>query len=83
MIAFFIILAVLMVLVVAVGAGWGRAPRRYGRDVIVDRDPEVIVDRGPEVIVDRGSEVVEEEVIEEPAPRPAAPTRRVVRRRRF
>ena len=74
MIAFFIILAVLMVLAVAVGSGWGRAPRRYGRDVVVDRDPP---------LVDRGAEVIEEEVVEEPAPRPLGQTRRVVRRRRY
>ncbi len=74
MIAFFIILAVLMVLVVAAGSGWGRLPRRYGRDVVVDRDPG---------LVDGGTEVVEEEVVEEPAPRPLGQTRRVVRRRRY
>ena len=75
MIAFFIILAVLMVLVVAVGAGWGRVPRRYGRDVVVEREPGLMADRG--------GEVVEEEVVEEPAPRPLGQTRRVVRRRRY
>ncbi|MDP9069977.1 MAG: hypothetical protein M3N68_01560 [Actinomycetota bacterium] len=75
MVAFFIILAVLMVLVVAIGSGWGRAPRRYGREAVVDPEADVAVDRGPDVI--------EEEVYEDPAPRPVRRTRRVVRRRRY
>lgn len=75
MIAFFVILAVLMVLVFAAGQ-WGRRP---GRRVVhvVDREPQVI-EREP-VIVERdpvlleSTPVVEEAVV-------AAPTRRFVRR---
>ena len=67
MIAFFIILAVLMVLVALLGSGWARPPRRVYRGPVVDRRPEV----------------VEEEVHEEPPARPVEATRRVVRRRRY
>ena len=75
MIAFFVILVVLMVLVVAAGQ-WQAGPRRrilYDRDVVVDRRPDVV-----------------EETVDEPydpygpsRPRTAArSSRRVVRRRR-
>lgn len=67
MITFFVILAVLMVLVVAAGQ-WSAGAR--GRRVIHERD----------VLVDRGPDVIEEEIIDDPYPRPAA--RRLVRRRR-
>lgn len=53
MIAFFVILAVLMVLVVAAGQ-WSAGPRRrvvYDRDVVVDRRPDLV-----------------EEVVEDPYP---------------
>ena len=74
MIAFFITLAVLMVLVVALGSGWARPPRRPHRGVVIDRGPDVI---------ERGPDVVEEAVYEDPAPRPIGRARRVVRRRRY
>lgn len=66
MIAFFVILAVLMVLVWAVGSWSGGLRRRqsYDRDVIVDRRPEVV-----------------EEIVEDPYPQRVR-SRRVVRRRR-
>ena len=67
MIAFFVILALLMVLVVIAGQ-WNAGPRRR---VIYDRD----------VVVDRGPRVVEEEIVEDPYP--VARARRVVRRRRY
>lgn len=67
MIAFFLILALLMVFVVLAGQ-WSAGPRRrviYDRDVVVDRRPRVV-----------------EEVIEDD-PYPVDPGRRVVRRRRY
>lgn len=67
MIAFFVILAVLMVLVVAAGQ-WSAGPRRrvlYDRDVVVDRRPEVV-----------------EEIVEDDAYAVSSRPRRVVRRRR-
>ena len=67
MIAFFIILALLMVFVVMAGQ-WSAGARRrviYDRDVVVDRRPDVI----------------EEEVVDDPYP--VARSRRVVRRRRY
>lgn len=67
MIAFFLILALLMVFVVLAGQ-WSAGPRRR---VIYDRD----------VVVDRRPRVVEEEIVEDD-PYPVAPSRRVVRRRR-
>ncbi len=77
MLAFLIIVAVLVVLLIAASSfdlPARRGPR--GRQVIVERRPEVIVDRGPEV--------VEEEVYEDDlAPRPVVRPRRVVRRRRY
>lgn len=68
MIAFFVILAVLMVLVAAAGqwSAWSRRRVVHVRDVVVDRRPDVI----------------EEEFIDEPHP-VARSTRRVVRRRRY
>jgi hypothetical protein len=66
MITFFILLVVLMVLVVAAGT-WAAGPHR-----------RVYYDRGP--LVDRRTDVIEE-VVDEPALRPAA-SRRIVRRRR-
>ncbi len=66
MIAFFVILVVLMVLVVAAGQ-WSAGPRRR---VIYDRD----------VVVDRGPDLIEEEVVDDPYP--VTRSRRVVRRRR-
>lgn len=75
MIAFFVILAVLMVLVFAAGQ-WGRAPgRRVVR--VIERDP-VVIDRDP-VVVERDPVVVETTPVVEQAV-VAAPTRRVVRR---
>lgn len=68
MITFFVILAVLMVLVVAAGQWSAAGPRRrvhYDRDVVVDRRPEII----------------EEEIVDDPYP-VATRSRRVVRRRR-
>lgn len=68
MITFFILLAVLMVLVVAAGQWSAAGPRRrvlYDRDVVVDRRPDV----------------VEEEIVDDPYP-VATRSRRVVRRRR-
>lgn len=76
MIAFFVILVVLMVLVVAAGS-WTAGPRRrvrYERDAVVDRRPRVLVEPSPEVI--------EEVVYDDAYPPPVASTRRVVRRRR-
>lgn len=67
MITFFVILAVLMVLVVAAGQ-WSAGP---GRRVLYDRD----------VVVGRRRSVVEEEVVDD-EPYPVARSRRVVRRRR-
>ena len=67
MITFFVILAVLMVLVVAAGQ-WSARP---GRRVLYDRD----------VVVDRRPDVVEEIVEDDPYP-VATRSRRVVRRRR-
>ena len=67
MIAFFVILALLMVFVVLAGQ-WSAGTRRrviYDRDVVVDRRPDVI----------------EEEVVDDPYP--VARSRRVVRRRRY
>ena len=67
MIAFFVILALLMVFVVMAGQ-WSAGARRrviYDRDVVVDRRPDVI----------------EEEVVDDPYP--VARSRRVVRRRRY
>jgi hypothetical protein len=69
MIAFFVILAVLMVLVVAAGR-WSAGSR--GRRVIYDRD----------VVVDRGPDIIEEEIFDDVDRRPVARSRRVVRRRR-
>lgn len=67
MITFFVILALLMVLVAAAGQWqWGGSRRR----VVVDRD--VVVDRRPDLV---------EEIVDEPYP--VARTRRVVRRRRY
>ncbi|HVL93055.1 MAG TPA: hypothetical protein VM264_06885 [Acidimicrobiales bacterium] len=80
MFAFFIILALLMVLVVAAGSwssgAWGG---RGGRRVIYDRTP---VERRPRSVVSstRGEEVIEEEW-EDTGTRPRS--RRVVRRREF
>lgn len=68
MITFFIILAVLMVLVFAAGQ-WQAGTRRR---VIHDRD----------VVVDRGPDVIEEEIVDDGYRRPVARSRRVVRRRR-
>ncbi|HVE47209.1 MAG TPA: hypothetical protein VNA57_10750 [Acidimicrobiales bacterium] len=68
MIAFFVLLVVLMVLVVAAGT-WSAGPRRrvrYDRDVVVDRSPDVV----EEVVYDDGYR------------QPETTTRRVVRRRR-
>ena len=68
MVTFFVILAVLMVLVWFAGS-WSAGARRratYDRDVVVDRRPDVI----------------EEIVTDDPAPRPVSRSRRVVRRRR-
>ncbi|HUR18733.1 MAG TPA: hypothetical protein VMZ51_07340 [Acidimicrobiales bacterium] len=68
MIAFFVLLVVLMVLVVAAGT-WNAGPRRrgpYARDVVVDRRPDV----------------VEEVVYDDAYTPPVTRTRRVVRRRR-
>lgn len=68
MIAFFVLLVVLMVLVVAAGT-WNAGPRRrvrYDRDVVVDRRPDVV----EEVVYDDGYR------------QPEITTRRVVRRRR-
>lgn len=76
MIAFFVILVMLMVLVVAAGT-WSAGPRRrvrYDRDVVVDRRPEVMVDRRPDM--------VEDVVYDDAYPPPATSRRRVVRRRR-
>lgn len=67
MIEFFVILALLMVLVAAAGAWQGGGARR----VLYDRD-----------VVDRRPRVVEEEFHDEPYPRPLTRSRRVVRRRR-
>lgn len=67
MITFFVILAVLMVLVVVAGQ-WSGGP---GRRVFYDRD----------VVVDRRPDVVEEIVEDDPYPAPRS-RRRVVRRRR-
>ena len=67
MVAFFVILALLMVLVFAVGQ-WQAGPRRrvvYDRDVIPAR---------------RSPDVIEEELVDDPYP--VARSRRVVRRRR-
>jgi hypothetical protein len=81
MFAFFIILALLMVLVVAAGSwssgAWGGP--RGGRRVIYDRTP---VERRPRTVVSstRGEEVIEEEW-EDTGARPRS--RRVVRRRKF
>lgn len=72
MIAFFVILALLMVLVAFAGQ-WNSGRRRrviYDRDVVVDRRPTV---------VERGPDVIEEEIVEDPYP--VARSRRVVRRR--
>jgi hypothetical protein len=75
MIAFFVILAVLMVLVFAAGQ-WGRRPGGTRVVHVVDRAPRV-VERQP-VVVDRDPMLVERApVVEEVV---AAPTRRVVRR---
>ena len=68
MIAFFIILALLMVFVVLAGQ-WSTGARRR---VIYDRD----------VVVDRRPRLVEEEVVEDD-PYPVDRSRRVVRRRRY
>lgn len=68
MITFFILLVVLMVLVAAAGS-WVAGPRR-----------RVYYERGP-IVVDRSPEVVDE-YVEEPAVRPLASSRRIVRRRR-
>lgn len=68
MIAFFIILAVLMVLVFAAGQ-WQAGPRRR---VTYDRD----------VVVDRGPDLIEEEIVDDGYRQPVARSRRVVRRRR-
>lgn len=68
MIAFFVILALLMVFVVLAGQWSAGAGRRvmYDRDVVVDRRPRVI----------------EEEIIDDD-PYPVERGRRVVRRRRY
>ncbi|MGH9177837.1 MAG: hypothetical protein ACRD0N_04710 [Acidimicrobiales bacterium] len=66
MLTFFIVLAVLMVLLFALGQ-WQAGPRRrviYDRDIVARRRPEVI-----------------EEVVDDD-PYPVARSRRVVRRRR-
>ncbi len=66
MITFFVILAVLMVLVWAAGS-WSAGARRrqsYDRDVIVERRPDVV-----------------EELVDDPYPQRSR-LRRVVRRRR-
>lgn len=68
MIAFFVILAMLMVLVAVAGRWSSAGPRRrviYDRDVVVDRRPEVV-----------------EEIVDDPYP-VARSSRRVVRRRRY
>jgi hypothetical protein len=75
MIAFFVILAVLMVLVFAAGQ-WGRRPGGSRVVHVVDRAPRVI-ERQP-VVVDREPMVVEGPLVEEEIV--SAPTRRVVRR---
>jgi hypothetical protein len=67
MLTFFIILAVLMVLVFALGQ-WQAGPRR---SVIYDRD----------IVTRRRPEVIEEELVDDD-PYPVARSRRVVRRRR-
>lgn len=70
MIAFFVILALLMVFVVVAGQWSGAGPAR--RRVVHDRD----------VVVDRGLDLIEEEIVDDPYPQPVARSRRVVRRRR-
>ena len=68
MIAFFVILALLMVFVAVAGQWSSAGPRRrviYDRDVVVDRRPEVV-----------------EEIVDDPYP-VARTSRRVVRRRRY
>lgn len=67
MITFFIILAVLMVLVVAAGQWSGVGRRR----VVHDRD----------LLVDRRPDLMEEEIVDDPYPARVR-SRRVVRRRR-
>lgn len=67
MITFFVILAVLMVLVVAAGQ-WSAGARRR---VVYDRD----------VVARPRARVVEEEIVDDPYDRPVV-RRRVVRRRR-
>lgn len=68
MIAFFVILALLMVLVAFAGQQWSAGSRRR---VVVDRD----------VVVDRRPDLISEEIVDEPYP--VARSRRVVRRRRY
>jgi len=69
MIAFFVILALLMVFVAVAGRWSAAGPRRR---VIYDRD----------VVADRRPGVVEEEIVDDPYP-VARSSRRVVRRRRY
>ncbi|HET7487564.1 MAG TPA: hypothetical protein VFJ85_06500 [Acidimicrobiales bacterium] len=69
MIAFFVILALLMVFVVIAGQWTSAGPRRH-----------IVIDRGePDVVVRRRPRVIEEEIVEDDLY--DAPPRRVVRRR--